>query len=124
MKKAGKVLLRTLGARRPVDKEKHMRNAPLKALALAAGLIAAPVLAQKMPDIGFKSVGRGAPLAASVLDYQQEVGPNWIRGPGRQAGPDPKEPFPLNGYRPNAVPKDYKPLPRDLFNSPDFYADK
>ena len=35
-----------------------------------------------------------------------------------------KKPFPLNGYRPADVPKDYKPLPRDIFNSPDFYADK
>ena len=55
---------------------------------------------------------------------KQEVGPNWIRGPGVQAGPDVKKPFPLNGYLPAEVPKDYKPLPRDLFNSPDFYADK
>jgi hypothetical protein len=102
-----------------------MRNGKLTTLALAAALVAAaPAFAQKMPDIGFKSVGRGAPLAASVLDYKQEVGPNWIRTPGAQAGPDPKEPFPLNGYRPNAIPKDYKPLPRDIFNSPDFYADK
>ena len=78
-----------------------MRIAPIKSWALAAGLIAAaPALAQKMPDIGFDSVGRGRPLAASVLDMSQEVGPNWIRqfrpgepgvpGQSRQAGPDPK----------------------------------
>ncbi|HXS79694.1 MAG TPA: hypothetical protein VN818_05385, partial [Gammaproteobacteria bacterium] len=101
-----------------------MRTGHITSLALAATLLAAPALAQKMPDIGFKSIGRGRPLAASVLDMRQEVGPNWIRQQGAQAGPDPKEPFPLNGYRPNAVPKEYKPLPRDLFNSPDFYADK
>src|SRR5689334_190758 len=101
-----------------------MKLGQLTSLAVAATLLAAPALAQKMPDIGFKSVGRGAPLAASVLDYKQEVGPNWIRAQGAQAGPDPKEPFPLNGYRPNALPKDYKPLPRDIYNSPDFYADK
>jgi hypothetical protein len=71
-----------------------MRIVTLKTWALAASLIAAPALAQKMPDIGFKSVGRGAPLSQSVLDMPQEVGPNWIRGPGVQAGPDVKKPFP------------------------------
>jgi hypothetical protein len=100
-----------------------MRKAPTWA-ALAAAVIAAPALAQKMPDIGFQSVGRGRPLAASVLDYEQEVGPNWIRRQGQQAGPDAKEPFPLNGYRPDAVPKNYKPLPRDIYTSDDFYKDK
>src|SRR6188768_811316 len=95
-----------------------MRNGKLTTLALAAALVAAvPALAQKMPDIGFKSVGRGAPLAASVLDYKEEVGPNWIRAQGAQAGPDPKAPFPLNGYLPNALPKNYKPLPRDIYTS-------
>ena len=101
-----------------------MKNAYVKSLALAATVLAAPAFAQKMPDIGFKSVGRGAPLAASVLDMKTEVGPNWIRGPGVQAGPDAKKPFPLNGYVPADVPRDYKPLERDIFNSPDFYADK
>ena len=48
-----------------------MRNAPIKSWALAASLIAAPALAQKMPDIGFESVGRGRPLAASVLDMNK-----------------------------------------------------
>jgi hypothetical protein len=97
----------------------------IKTLALAAAsLMAAPALAQKMPDIGFTSVGRGRPLAASVLDMPREVGPNWIRGPGAQAGGDPKKPFPLNGYTPSEVPGSYRPLERDLFNSPDFYADK
>ncbi|HET7608565.1 MAG TPA: hypothetical protein VFL84_07815, partial [Gammaproteobacteria bacterium] len=77
-----------------------MRLGHITSLAVAAGLLAGPALAQKMPDIGFKSVGRGRPLAASVLDFDEEVGPNWIRRQGAQPGPDPKEPFPLNGYRP------------------------
>jgi hypothetical protein len=101
-----------------------MKNASIKSLALAATLIAAPALAQKMPDIGFESVGRGRPLAASVHDMPQEIGPNWIRQFGQQAGPDTKNPFPLNGYRVDALPKDYKPLPRDIFTSDDFYKDK
>ena len=51
-----------------------MKYGPIKSLAIAVSLIAAPALAQKMPDIGFESVGRGRPLAASVLDKEQEVG--------------------------------------------------
>ena len=76
-----------------------------------------------MPDIGFKSVGRGRPLAASVLRLQ---GRGWADWDPRawSAQPARPKPFPLNGYRPNALPKNYKPLPRDLFTSPDFYADK
>ncbi len=60
-----------------------MRKGFVESWALAVSLIAAPALAQKMPDIGFESVGRGRPLAASVLDMEQEVGPNWIRRPAR-----------------------------------------
>ena len=53
-----------------------------------------------------------------------EVGPNWIRESRQPPGPDVKKPFPMNGYLPADVPKDYKPLPRDIFTSTDFYADK
>ncbi len=84
-------------------------------------LVAAPAMAQEMPDIGFKSVGRGRPLAASVQG-KPEVGPNWMRQFGQQY--DPAHPFPLNGYPNNALPKNYKPLPRDIFTSDDFYKDK
>jgi hypothetical protein len=87
--------------------------------ALIVTLAATPAMAQDMPDIGFKSVGRGWPLAASVHDLQ-EVGPVWIRQQGQQVN----ENTPLNGFRVNALPANITPLPRDLFNSPDFYADK
>jgi hypothetical protein len=100
-----------------------MRIGSIKSLVLAATLIAAPALAQKQPDIGFQSVGRGRPLAASVQGMP-EVGPNWIRQQGMPAGPDPKKPFPMNGYTVDALPRDYKPLPRDIFTSDDFYKDK
>ena len=46
----------------------------VKWCALAALLIAAPALAQKMPDIGFESVGRGRPLAASVTRLRKRSG--------------------------------------------------
>src|SRR5512147_1952601 len=102
-------------------KETCMRIGSIKPLALAALLIAAPALAQEMPDIGFKSVGRGRPLVASVQG-KPEVGPNWVRQFGQQY--DPAHPFPLNGYPNNALPKNYKPLPRDIFTSDDLYKDK
>jgi hypothetical protein len=99
-----------------------MKSRSLKALALIASLLTVPALAQEIPDIGFKSVGRGQPLAFNVQG-KPEVGPNWIRTPGAQPA-EGKRPFPLNGFTVDAVPKAYKPLPRDIFNSPDFYADK
>jgi hypothetical protein len=95
-----------------------MKNGPIRSWALVATLIAAPALAQKMPDIGFESVGRGQPLAASVADHA-EVGPNWIRQPGQPRNSQNME---LNGFR--APPEGYEALPRDLFTSDDFYADK
>jgi hypothetical protein len=100
-----------------------MKNGLMKSLALAAIVIAAPAVAQEMPDIGFKSVGRGAPLVGSVQG-KQEVGPNWVRQQGQQAGPDPKAPFPLNGFTVDKLPRGYKPLERDIFTSDDFYKDK
>ena len=98
-----------------------MRNATIKSLVLAAALIATTAFGQTMPDIGFESVGRGRPLAASVYDLQN-IGPNWIRQRGQQW--DPSNPFPLNGYRVDALPQDYEPLPRDIFTSDDFYQDE
>src|SRR5512139_3017779 len=85
--------------------------------AVAALLFSASALAQTIPDIGFKSVGRGAPLA-SVHD-QKIVGPAWIGPPGT-----PRDQLKLDGYAPNALPKNVKPLPVDLFTSKDFYADR
>jgi hypothetical protein len=96
-----------------------MKTPSIKHLALAAALVtAAPVLAQDMPDIGFRSVGRGRPLAASVHD-QRPVGPGWT-GNAFVRTPDQK----LDGFRPNELPKNIEPLPVDIFTSTDFYADK
>src|SRR5689334_22524925 len=90
--------------------------------ALVPGLLASLVPAQDMPDIGFKSVGRGQPLAYNVNDKPM-VGPNWIR-PAGQVGAGGPAPTEMNGFRPGALPKSYQPLPKDLFTSNDFYADK
>ena len=83
-----------------------------KSLAIAAVLAATPALAQDMPDIGFKSVGRGRPLAASVHD-QQPVGPGWI-GDSFQRRDDQK----LDGFFPDELPKGVEALPVDISRAP------
>jgi hypothetical protein len=98
-----------------------MKNGTRKSWALAAFLSTAPGWAQEMPDIGFESVGRGRPLAASVQD-QATVGPSWNnRQPGQ---PRTEEPLKLYGFAPDDLPDSIEPLPRDIFTSDDFYVDK
>src|SRR6185295_17837689 len=90
----------------------------IKPLLLSALLIAAPAMAQVVQDVGFKSVGRGWPLAASVQN-RPSVGPAWV-GAAFARGPSPDQK--LDGSR--GPPKDIKPLPVDIFTSKDFYKDK
>ena len=61
-----------------------------------------------MPDIGFESVGRGRPLAASVHDMEQ-VGPDRVFVPGQ-----PRTEAALYGFRPPELPPGIEPLPVDL----------
>jgi len=98
-----------------------MKIGPIKTLLLSALLFAAPAIAQVMPDIGFKSAGRGWPLAVSVQG-RPIVGPAWEGGLFQRpaAGQQQK----LDGFPANAPPKGIKPLPVDIFTSKDFYADK
>ena len=101
----------------------NMKIGSLKrSLALGAVLLAAaPAVAQVMPDIGFKSVGRGWPLAVSVQG-RPVVGPAWEGGLFQR--PAAAQPQKLDGFPANAPPKGIKPLPVDIFTSKDFYADK
>jgi hypothetical protein len=95
-----------------------MKNGLIKLWPLAGMLLATQAVAQDMPDIGFKSVGRGQPLAASVHD-QREVGPGWIGGAFQRSAEQK-----LDGFFPNDLPRNIRPLPVDIFTSTDFYADQ
>ena len=97
-----------------------MKSLPSILWALAAMLIAMPGSAQVMPDIGFDSVGRGWPLAASVHD-QPLVGPSWNR---QLDQPVEEEELRLIGFPPDELPSGIEPLPIDIFTSADFYADQ
>ena len=95
-----------------------MKIVLIKLLMLSALLIAAQTMAQVVQDVGFKSVGRGWPLAVSVQN-RPIVGPAWTGGAfARGPSPDQK----LDGSR--VPPQGIKPLPVDIFTSKDFYKDK
>jgi len=78
--------------------------------------------AQKTADIGFTSVGRGAPLAADINELPFTGATMRVMG---AVGSFEQRPRRFTGSaEPGETPVNVTPLERDLFTSDDFYADR
>ncbi len=87
-----------------------------------AALFGAIASAQQVADPGFTSVGRGAPMAADMRDYEL-VGPGFEFFFGPEGGLGGGEPPFIGSARNGQAPAGVEPLDVDLFTSEDFYQD-
>jgi hypothetical protein len=105
-------------------------------VAAASILLALAAQAQQTAEIGFKSVGRGAPLVSAIPreypvtdrarlelypDNDLVVGPWRPQRPGPNGAPVQRD---EGSAWDGASPKGVEPLPVDLFTTKDFYKDK
>jgi len=91
-----------------------------KVVALFAAAMSGAASGQPTADIGFISVGRGAPLAADADDYPFTGATMRVM----DAFFDQEARAFTGSALPNATPPGIIPLERDLFTSDDFYADR